>query len=685
MNKKTCNPPRRHIVETSKHLLSPITVAGIALRNRMVMGAMHTRIETLDNPRERLAAFYARRAEGEIGLILTGGYSPTPEGVMDEGGLFLDSEDQLGEHKLITDAIKEAGGQIVLQILHAGRYAKVANCVAPSALKARINVFPPRALSTEEVRALIASFATTAELAKKAGYVGVEIMGSEGYLISEFTSEITNQRDDEYGGSFDARIRFPLDIIKAVKAKIGHGFMVVYRISAIDLMEGGMTGAETAEFARRIEAAGADVINTGIGWHESSVPTIAATVPRGAWVQAVRNVKQAVSIPVMASNRINTPEVAEEIIASGAADLVSMARPLLADPDFARKVRLGTTAEINTCIACNQACLDRIFTGRTATCLVNPRAGHEVEFPSGTALVSKKVAVVGGGAAGMAFAINAAERGHQVTLYEASHQLGGQLNLAKQTPGKSEFNELLRYFRVMLEKHEVTVNLGQAADVNLLKAGNYDEIVVASGIVPRKPDIPGVDHSKVLNYVDVLSGRKQVGEKVAILGAGGIGFDVAEYLVGDDAESIESEKFLLAWGVREDSDTPGGVVQSTSPPPPRKVYMFQRKPESLGRNLGKSTGWILKAKLKKAQVSMISGASYDDIDDDGLHYTVDGKSHVLDVDNVVLCTGQVSEKGIVGELHNAGLKCHVVGGADYAEEVDALRAIDQATRLAVNI
>ena len=406
---------------------------------------------------------------------------------------------------------------------------------------------------------------------------------------------------------------------------------------------------------------------------------------RSAWVAAVRNVKQAVSIPVMASNRINTPQIAEEIIASGAADLVSMARPLLADPDFARKVRLGLDAEINTCIACNQACLDRIFTERTATCLVNPRAGHEVEFPTGKAAVVKKLAVVGGGAAGMAFAINAAERGHQVTLYEATHELGGQLNLARQAPGKSEFNELLRYFRVMLEKYKVAVHLGKAANADLLKAGHFDEIVVATGIVPRKPDIPGVNHPKVLNYVEVLAGHKPVGRRVAILGAGGIGFDVAEFLVGDHAESLDTEAFHKAWGVRADETSPGGLTAPQVQPPVRSVYMFQRKPESLGKNLGKSTGWILKAKLKKAKVVMTPGATYDAIDDEGLHYTVDGKTQVLDVDNVILCTGQVSERGLAAHLQKAGLKFHIIGGADFAEELDALRAIDQATRLAVNI
>ncbi len=672
-------------MKTYPNLLSPLRVAGMDLPNRMVMGAMHTRIETLDRPHERLAAFYARRAEGEIGLIFTGGYSPTPEGVMDEGGLFLDSEVQMSEHRAITSAVRRAGGRIVLQILHAGRYARVPACVAPSALKARINMFPPRALSTAEVWSLIESYVRTAELAEQAGYAGVEIMGSEGYLINEFTSAITNHREDEFGGSHAARIRFPLEIIAAVRKRVGRDFIVIYRISAIDLMEGGMTGAEIAGLARRAEAAGADIINTGIGWHESSVPTIAAAVPRGAWVAAVRNIKQAVSIPVMASNRINTPQIAEEIIASGAADLVSMARPLLADPDLARKVRLGLDAEINTCIACNQACLDRIFTDRTATCLVNPRAGHEVEFPPGKAPVVKKLAVVGGGAAGMAFAINAAERGHQVTLYEAARELGGQLNLAKQVPGKSEFNELLRYFKVMLEKYRVTVHLGKAADVDLLKAGHFDEIVVATGIVPRKPDIPGIDHPKVLNYVEVLGGHKPVGRKVAILGAGGIGFDVAEFLVGDRAESLDAKAFHKAWGVCLDETSPGGLAAPEVHPPARSVYMFQRKTESLGKNLGKSTGWILKAKLKKAKVAMTPGATYDAIDDEGLHCTVDGKTQVLDVDNVILCTGQIPERGLAAHLQKAGLKFHIIGGADFAEELDALRAIDQATRLAVNI
>jgi 2,4-dienoyl-CoA reductase (NADPH2) len=667
------------------HLLSPLKVAGIELPNRMVMGAMHTRLETLDRPYERLAAFYARRAAGGISLILTGGYSPTPEGVMDEGGLYLQREDQLAEHMHITSAVKNAGGRIILQLLHAGRYAKISNCVAPSALKARINAFVPRALETYEVWDLVESFAHSAALAKQGGYAGVEIMGSEGYLISEFAAAMTNQRNDEFGGDFASRIKFAVEIVKAVRQSVGRDFILIYRISAIDLMDGGMTGAEIAQFAKQIEQAGADIINTGIGWHESSVPTIAASVPRAAWSESVRNIKQAVSIAVMASNRINTPGMAEEILSSGAADLISMARPLLADPDFAQKVKLGKEQEINTCIACNQACLDRIFTERTATCLVNPRAGHEIEFSDGPSKNIKKIAVIGGGAAGMSFAINAAERGHEITLYEASPALGGQLNLAKRVPGKNEFNEMLRYFDVMLKKHNVTVHLNHSPKLDELKQQAFAEIIVATGIVPRKPNIPGINHPKVMSYVEALSGQKNIGQRVAILGAGGIGFDVAEYLVGDPQESLDTDHFYASWGVKPDQTTPGGIVKAAPIHASRKVQMFQRKAESLGRNLGKSTGWILKAKLKKANVVMTSGASYDAIDDEGLHYTVDGQSHIAQVDHVILCTGQVSENSMATELKNAGIKCHVIGGADHADELDALRAIDQATRLAVSI
>lgn len=666
------------------NLLSPLTIGATTIPNRMVMGAMHTRLETLDRPHERLAAFYAARARGEIGLILTGGFSPVPEGVMDEGGPLLNSREQLPEHRLVTAAVAKAGGLVVLQILHAGRYAKVAACVSPSPGKARINVFPPRALSTAEVRDTVKSFVSTASLAKEAGYAGVEIMGSEGYLINEFTAAITNLRDDEYGGSFENRIRFPLEIVRSVREAVGPAFMIIYRISSIDLMDGGMTAHEIAAFAREVERAGADMINTGVGWHESAVPTIGAAVPRAAWTAAVRNVKQAVAIPVMASNRINAPDVAEHIIASGAADLVSMARPLLADPEFAKKTREGRADEINTCIACNQACLDRIFTDRTATCLVNPRAGREIEFVEGPARKPLRFAVVGAGPAGMAFSINAARRGHDVTLFEAGPELGGQLNMAKVVPGKEEFHQMLRYFKVALERSGVDVHLNKQVTAGDLTSDAYDEIVLATGVLPRTPDIPGIAHEKVIDYVDVLTGKVEVGDRVAIVGAGGIGFDVAEFLVGNHEESTNPDAFASAWGVDTTISSQGGLTEPATPHRTRRVHMFQRKHESLGRNLGKSTGWILKAKLRKANVAMTQGANYDAIDDAGLHYSVAGEACVLDVDQIVLCAGQNSNRALHEELKALGVKTHVIGGADVAMELDALRAIDQATRLAVS-
>ena len=674
---------------TYPYILSPLRIAGVVLPNRMVMGAMHTRLETMDRPHERLAAFYAARAAGEIGLILTGGYSPVPEGVMDDGGLVLDKSEQLDEHRLITSAVNKAGGRIVLQILHAGRYAKVPTCVAPSAGKARINVYPPRALTTEEVWATVERFANTSALAEQAGYTGIEIMGSEGYLINEFTAALTNQRDDEFGGDFDRRIRFPLEIVKAVRARVSAQFMVIYRISSIDLMDGGMTGDEVAEFARRVEAAGADMLNTGIGWHESSVPTMAAQVPRAAWIDAIRNVKRAVGIPVMASNRINAPDVAEEIIASGAADLVSMARPLLADPEFARKTRENRADEINTCIACNQACLDRIFTDRVATCLVNPRAGREIEFNDSKKTANpRRFAVVGGGPAGMAFAINAAQRGHRVTLFEAGDQLGGQLNMARKVPGKSEFNEMLRYFRVTLERLQVAVHLQSCVEAKDLagrvRSGEFDEVVIATGVVPRAPDMKGLDHPKVVSYLDVLANGAPVGKKVAIIGAGGIGFDVAEYLVGHAEESLKPKAFMDAWGVDTAIRNPGGLKAPAQHETKRVIHMFQRKPESLGKNLGKSTGWILKAKLRRANVAMTAGASYQAVDDQGLHYSVNGEARVLNADTVILCAGQLSNRSLFDRLAEQGVKARVIGGADVALELDALRAIDQATRLAVS-
>jgi 2,4-dienoyl-CoA reductase (NADPH2) len=667
------------------HLLAPLRLRSTVLPNRMAMGAMHTRLETLDRPLDRLAAFYAARARGGIGLMLTGGYAPVPEGVMNEGGLVLDHPDQLDEHRRITTAVRAAGGHIALQILHAGRYARVPTCVAPSPGRARINIHAPRALDTAEVWRTIAAYARTAALAEQAGYVGVEIMGSEGYLINEFTSALTNRRDDAFGGDAERRLRFPLEIVRAVRAQVGAGFVVIYRISSIDLMDGGMTATEIAGFAQQIEAAGADLINVGVGWHESAVPTIAAAVPRAAWVAAARNIRQAVGIPVMASNRISTPEVAEAILASGAADLVSMARPLLADPDFARKVSEGRRNEIAPCIACNQACLDHIFTGRTATCLVNPRAGHEIDFDERPAAVARRIAVVGGGPAGMACALEAARRGHAVTLFEADATLGGQLRLARQVPGKHEFDELLRYFPVALRRAGVDVRVGIRAEADALAAGRYDEIVLATGTTPWRPDdLPGIDHPKVLDYATVLQGRVAVGPRVAILGAGGVGFDVAAFLTLDPHASTDLATFQRAWGVDVTVGQPGGLCPA--PPAPavggRLVYLFQRSAGSPGRRLGKSTGWILKAQLRQAGVVLVPGASYERIDDDGLHYTVDGQAAVLAVDHVIVCTGQRPQRTLQVALVARGLVPRLIGGAEAAADLDARRAIDQGVRLA---
>jgi 2,4-dienoyl-CoA reductase (NADPH2) len=655
----------------------------------MVMGAMHTRLETMDRPYERLAAFYAERAHGEIGLILTGGHSPTPEGVMDPESPVLNDESHLEGHRIITQAVHDAGGRIVLQILHAGRYARVPECVAPSASKARINNFSARAMALDEIWRCIASFAHTAQLAKKAGYDGVEIMGSEGYLINEFTSAITNHRDDDFGGDPERRMRFPVEVVRAVRAAMGEDGWVVYRISAIDLMQGGMSADEVLELARRVEAAGADIFNTGIGWHESTVPTIAATVPRAAWVSAVRRIKEAVSIPVIASNRINLPDVAHAIVATGDADLVSMARPLLADPAFARKTRLGQADRINPCIACNQACLDAIFSNATATCLVNPRAARELDFVASVPTHRQHMAVVGAGPAGISFAIEAASRGHAVTLWDAASQVGGQLQMACRVPGKSEFNELLRYFRGALDHAGVHMKLGHAVDAKTLLEAGCDTFVLATGVLPRIPDFEGINHAKVLQYTDVLQGRVTVGRRVAILGAGGIGFDVAAFLTENEMESTQLTSFTKAWGVDLDFTQPGGLVraspdekaQSTTP---REVFMFQRSAHVMGKNLGRTTGWIHKAKLRRANVQQMVGVTYLRIDDAGLHYQIQNETRVLAVDHVVVCAGQISNTSLAKDLQALGVTPHLIGGACQAAELDAMRAIDQATRLALS-
>ncbi|GAA4322609.1 NADPH-dependent 2,4-dienoyl-CoA reductase [Pigmentiphaga soli] len=658
-------------------LVSPLAVGPLTLRNRIVMGAMHTRIELLDRPVERLAAFYRERARGETALILTGGVAPNAEGRMEEGAPVLADRAPLAAHRAVTAAVHAEDGRIALQILHAGRYARHALCVGPSARRSPITPFAPRPLDTAQVRATVADYARCAALAREAGYDGVEVMGSEGYLINQFAAPCTNDRADEYGGGFDNRIRLAVDIVRAIRRAAGADFLLIYRISAIDLVPGGMTASETARLARAVEEAGAHAIDTGIGWHESRVPTIAAAVPRAAWAFAARHVKQAVHVPVIASNRINTPEVAEALLAAGDADLVSLARPLLADPAFARKARRGEARRINSCIACNQACLDRIFSGRSASCLVNPQAGREIEFDAPPAARAKSIAVVGAGPAGMRCAIDAARRGHRVHLFEADAEPGGQLRLARAVPGKSEFDEMLRYFRQALDDACVALTLGHRVDAAALAAGGFDEIVIATGAVPRVPAIAGIDHSKVLSYADVLLGRRPAGRRVAIIGAGGIGFDVAAFLLLDPRESLSPERFLRAWEI----GVSGGAPATAS----RDVFLLQRSPGRSGARLGRTTGWILKAALRRAGLQMLDDVRYVAIDDAGLHCSVAGRERVLDVDSVIVCAGQEPERTLADGLAARGIACHRIGGAQAAAELDAARAIEQAARLAASL
>jgi len=664
-------------------LLSPIRVGAFELRNRVIMGSMHTRLESQPDPITKQAAFYAERARGEVSLVITGGFSPNSEGLLEPDSPRLDDAAKAAALSPICDAVHDEGALICAQLLHAGRYAKVENCVAPSPIRAPINKFTPRELTHEDVLRTINDFVAAAANAQAAGFDGVEVMGSEGYLLNEFTVTHTNKRTDDWGGSVENRHRLPVEIVRAVRDHCGPDFMIIYRISAADLIENGAPAEEIALLAQKIEAAGADMLNTGIGWHEARVPTIAYPVPRGAWRHAAANVKRAVSIPVVASNRINTPELAEDIIARGDADLISMARPMLADPHFVRKTREGRTDEINTCIACNQACLDYIFTERVAGCLVNPRAGRETEFHDDMATVPKKIAVVGGGAAGMASAAEAGRLGHDVTLFEATDTLGGQLNLARAAPGKDEFDETLRYYRAKLRKHGVVVKLGTPASIEDLSSG-FDHVVIATGVSPRVPVLPGVDHPKVATYAQILSGERKAGTRVAVMGAGGIGFDVAEFLVTAPAETAQIDSFFDVWGVDGKFALPGALSGDPLAPVPgtRVVTVLQRKSSKPGKALGVSTGWILRNALRKNGVKMLAGVSYDRIDDAGLHITLDGKPMIVEVDTIVLCTGQEPVRALYQMLTDRGVAATMIGGAKEASELDALRAIDEGVRLA---
>ncbi|MEN2427150.1 NADPH-dependent 2,4-dienoyl-CoA reductase [Chromobacterium vaccinii] len=665
------------------HLLAPLDLGFTTLKNRVLMGSMHTGLEESPNGFEKMAAFYAERARGGVALIVTGGVGPNAEGCVAEGAAQLSDAHEVENHRLVTDAVHREGGKIALQILHSGRYSFQEKCVSASPLLAPINFYTPRELSDADVWQTIADFANCAKLAQQAGYDGVEVMGSEGYLINQFIARATNKRTDDWGGSFENRIRFAIETVKAVRAAVGSDFIIIYRLSMLDLVQDGSSWDEVVHLAREIEKAGATIINTGIGWHEARVPTIATMVPRGGFAWVTKKLMGAVKIPLITTNRINTPEVAEEILAGGCADMVSMARPFLADPDFVNKAAEGRGDEINTCIGCNQACLDHIFQGKLTSCLVNPRACRETELNYEKTAAPKKLAVVGAGPAGLAFATVAAERGHAVTLFDAAAEIGGQFNVAKQIPGKEEFYETLRYFKRRIETTGVELKLGARVAADDLSG--FDEVVLATGIAPRLPAIPGVDHPKVLNYLDVLKHKKPVGKKVAIIGAGGIGFDTAEYLCHEGrSTSLDAEAFMREWGVDMTGDTAGGLApQGPQPhPSPREVYLLQRKTSKVGEGLGKTTGWIHRESLKMKRVKMLSGVSYDLIDDAGLHITVKGEQQVLPVDNVVICAGQDPLRELQAPLQAAGKPVHLIGGADVAAELDAKRAIDQGSRLA---
>jgi 2,4-dienoyl-CoA reductase (NADPH2) len=647
------------------------------------MGSMHTNLEEAPNGFARLAAFYAERARAGVSLIVTGGIAPNAEGAVFQGAHALTEASQLEEHRQVVDAVHQAGGHLCMQILHAGRYAYSPELVAPSALQAPINPFVPRALTSDEVEQQIADYVRCATLAQQAGYDGVEVMGSEGYLINQFICRRTNQRDDDWGGDFERRMRFPVEIVKRIRQAVGERFLLIFRLSMIDLVEEGSSWEEVVQLGQAIEAAGANVINTGIGWHEARVPTIVTSVPRAAFTEVTRRIRAALSIPLITTNRINMPEVAERVLAEGHADMVSMARPFLADPEWVRKAEAGLAKEINTCIACNQACLDHTFMGKLTSCLVNPRACHETEITLAPAQTPKRVAVVGGGPAGLATAVAAASRGHAVVLFERRSELGGQFNYARKIPGKEEFNETLRYFRVMLEKHAVDVRLNTEATVGAL--ADFDEIVIATGVVPRELALPGADHPSVLSYADAIEQPERVGKRVAVIGAGGIGFDVSELLSHEGHPTMEVAAWCDEWGVDLAVGERGGLKAPQPPRSPRSIVMLQRKSSKPGKNLGKTTGWVHRASLKQRGVETLAGCEYVRIDDAGLHIRREGQEQVVEVDTIVVCAGQESVRDLISPLAQAGSRMHVIGGADEAAELDAKRAIDQGTRLAASL
>jgi len=676
---------------TNQHfpkLLEPLDLGFTQLKNRVLMGSMHTGLEEMEGGLERMAAFFSERAKGGVGLIVTGGFGPSAEAATHPHTKLIDSNEEALKHKVITDAVHAGDSKICMQILHTGRYAFNPNLVAPSAVQAPINPFMPKALDEDGIEKQINDIVQLAKYAQVGGYDGVEIMGSEGYFLNQFLAKRTNHRDDAWGGEYENRMRLAVEVVRRTREAVGEKFIIIYRLSMLDLVEGGSNYEEALQLGKAIEKAGATIINTGVGWHEARIPTIATKVPRAAFTWVTAKFRKELSIPCITSNRINTPEVAEEVLQRGDADMISMARPFLADPLFVEKAAAGKSDEINTCIGCNQACLDHVFSGKLTSCLVNPRACHETEViitDLAANATKKKLAVIGAGPAGLAFATTAAGRGHDVTLFDSASEIGGQFNVAKQVPGKEEFFETIRYFGKQIELTGVNLKLNTPVTADDLNAGDFDEVVLATGIAPRLPEIEGIEHAKVLNYLDVLKHKIPVGKKVAVIGAGGIGFDVSEYLCHEgEATSQNIPAFMKEWGVDMTLEARGGIegIEAAIAPSAREVFLLQRKTSKVGAKLGKTTGWIHRTGLKNKGVTMIPGCSYDKIDDQGLHITVGDTQQVLDVDNVIICAGQDPLRALVEGLNKPH---HLIGGADVAAELDAKRAIDQGTRLAAAI